>query len=43
MMLSTISGTSAALVAPGVKTGFAALGQGDFIKLMTTQLQQQDP
>jgi flagellar hook assembly protein FlgD len=32
--------------APGIttqKTGFAALGQGDFLKLMTAQLQQQDP
>ena len=43
MMLSTITGVSGAAIAPGAKTGFAALGQGDFIKLMTTQLQQQDP
>lgn len=43
MMLSSITGNSAALAAPAAKTGFAALGQGDFIKLMTTQLQQQDP
>ena len=43
MMLSSITGASGAPAAPGVKTGFAALGQGDFIKLMTTQLQQQDP
>lgn len=27
----------------GTKAGFAALGAGDFLKLMTTQLQQQDP
>lgn len=25
------------------KSGMAALGQGDFLKLMTVQLQQQDP
>ena len=43
MMLSSITGVSGALAAPGTKTGFAALGQGDFLKLMTVQLQQQDP
>ena len=41
-MISSIAG-SARILAPGEKAGFAALGQGDFIKLMTTQLQQQDP
>ena len=25
------------------RTGFAAMGQGDFLRLMTAQLQQQDP
>ena len=43
MMVSNITGASGAPPATGVKTGFAALGQGDFVKLMTTQLQQQDP
>ena len=43
MMLSSITGTAGGLAATGARTGFAALGQGDFIKLMTTQLQQQDP
>ena len=43
MMVSSISANASGLAAPGVKTGFAALGQGDFLKLMTAQLQQQDP
>ncbi len=42
-----INSASAAATAVGgaaaPKYGFAALGQGDFLKLMTTQLQQQDP
>ena len=42
-MINSVSGTSAGLNAPSTKTGFGALGQADFIKLMTTQLQQQDP
>lgn len=42
-MINSVSGTSAGLIAPSTKTGFGALGQADFIKLMTTQLQQQDP
>ncbi len=42
-MINSISGSNASLLAPGEKTGFSALGQRDFIKLMTTQLQQQDP
>ena len=29
--------------APSSDGGFGALGQGDFLKLLTTQLQQQDP
>ena len=39
---SSLSST-ARVLQPGAKTGYAALGQGDFLKLMTTQLQQQDP
>ena len=42
MMINAVS-TAGAVVAKGEKTGFAALGQADFIKLMTVQLQQQDP
>ncbi len=42
-MVSSISTGTAQIVAPGTRTGYSALGQADFIKLMTTQLQQQDP
>lgn len=41
-MLTSVSNT-ARVLAPGEKAGFASLGQGDFLKLMTAQLQQQDP
>ena len=41
-MISSIAG-SAKILAPGEKAGFASLGQGDFLKLLTAQLQQQDP
>ena len=41
-MITSISNT-AQVLAPGEKAGFASLGQGDFLKLMTAQLQQQDP
>ena len=41
-MLNTIN-TTTRVLAPGEKAGFASLGQGDFLKLMTAQLQQQDP
>jgi flagellar basal-body rod modification protein FlgD len=43
MMINSVSANPASLVPAGSKTGFAALGQADFIKLMTVQLQQQDP
>jgi flagellar basal-body rod modification protein FlgD len=43
MAISNVSGASSAAGITTGKTGFAALGQGDFLKLMTTQLQQQDP
>ena len=43
MMINAVSGNTATVVAKDGKTGFAALGQADFIKLMTVQLQQQDP
>ncbi len=39
MAVSAISGTAPT----PTKSGFAALGQGDFLKLMTVQLQSQDP
>jgi flagellar basal-body rod modification protein FlgD len=41
-MIASVSNT-ARVLAPGEKAGFAALGQADFIKMMTAQLQQQDP
>jgi len=44
---ATTATTLAALNAPGKATitngGIGALDQGDFLKLLTTQLQQQDP
>jgi flagellar basal-body rod modification protein FlgD len=43
MMVSSISGSNANVLAAGTKTGYAALGQSDFLKMMTAQLQQQDP
>ena len=43
MTINPLSGSPANVIANGAKTGFAALGQADFIKLMTVQLQQQDP
>ena len=41
-MIASVS-NSARVLAPGEKAGFASLGQADFLKLMTAQLQQQDP
>lgn len=45
-MSEAISTTLASLNAPGnrpVGGGYAALDQGDFLRLLTVQLQQQDP
>ena len=42
MTIATISPAGAPPAAPA-KAGLAALGQGDFLKLMITQMQQQDP
>lgn len=42
MTVTATSAASPAAAAPR-KTGLAALGQGDFLKMMTTQLQMQDP
>ncbi len=43
--MTTINTSTAASPATTAqqKYGFAALGSGDFLKLMTTQLRQQDP
>lgn len=42
--MTTITGTSATSAATTQpKTGFAALGSADFIKLLTAQLSLQDP
>jgi flagellar basal-body rod modification protein FlgD len=35
--------TSAPATAPSSKGGLGSLGQGDFLKLMTVQMQHQDP
>jgi flagellar basal-body rod modification protein FlgD len=40
---ATSASASASAAADRQKTGLAALGQGDFLKLMTAQMQQQDP
>ena len=42
---ATSSGAAAATTGnqTGTKTGMAALGSNDFLRLMTVQLQQQDP
>ena len=43
--MTTVNTTSstAANAASTQKTGYAALGMGDFLKLLTTQLKSQDP
>ena len=43
MTLSAISGGTPATTPAPARTGMAALDQGDFLRLMTTQMQQQDP
>ena len=47
MPMSSISGASAAPPSTAPSTapagGYASLGQRDFLRLLTTQLQQQDP
>ena len=45
-MTTNVSATSAATTATATaapKTGFASLGAGDFIKMLSAQLQNQDP
>ncbi len=41
--MTTITAPNTAAGTANQKTGFGALGSADFIKLMTTQMQQQDP
>jgi len=41
--MTTINPAAATTAASPVKTGLGALGQGDFLRLMTVQMQQQDP
>jgi flagellar basal-body rod modification protein FlgD len=43
MITNAINGSSGAGPSENVKTGFASLDQSDFIKLLTVQMQQQDP
>jgi flagellar basal-body rod modification protein FlgD len=43
MTVSATSAASPAAAAEPKKYGFAALGSSDFLKLMTVQMQQQDP
>lgn len=40
---STTSTQQPKILPANAKTGMAALGQADFLKLMTVQMQQQDP
>ena len=42
MTIAAINAANAP-AAPAARSGFAALGQGDFLKLMTEQLKLQDP
>lgn len=45
-MVSVTNTTSTSATTPTVTSqpgGFASLGQGDFLKLLTVQMQQQDP
>ena len=44
MNINQTMGASAPNIIPASeKSGFSALGQADFLKLMTVQIQQQDP
>lgn len=42
-MTTAITSTASAVATTKTKTGFGAMGSADFIKLMTAQMQQQDP
>ncbi len=41
--MTTVSATASSAPSAAQKTGFAALGAGDFVRLMTAQMQMQDP
>ena len=43
MTISSVTNAQQSPAESPKKTGLAALGQGDFLKLMTTQMQMQDP
>lgn len=43
MTVNSVTSSGAATATTGNKTGMAALGSSDFLRLMTVQLQQQDP
>lgn len=43
MITTSVNQASAPAPAQSVKTGFSSLDQSDFIKLLTVQMQQQDP
>ncbi len=43
MSVTSVINTQASTSATSTKSGFSALGQEDFLKLLTTQLQMQDP
>lgn len=43
MTTTAINGAAASTTSTSENYGFAALDQGDFLKLLTVQMQQQDP
>jgi flagellar basal-body rod modification protein FlgD len=43
MSINSIVNTASSTATSASKSGFAALGQQDFLRLLTTQLQMQDP
>jgi flagellar basal-body rod modification protein FlgD len=43
MPISSVNGSNAATPSIAPAGGYASLGQRDFLRLLTTQLQQQDP
>ena len=43
MTVSSVNGTTGNNATTGTPGGFASLGQADFFKLLTVQMQQQDP
>ncbi len=43
MTVSSVNGAGGSNATTGTAGGFSSLGQGDFLKLLTVQMQQQDP